>query len=55
MGVAKKLSKLLHESKELTFDDSTKIVLFSDCHRGDNSRSDNFAKNKNLYLAALKY
>ncbi|HHT38326.1 MAG TPA: serine/threonine protein phosphatase [Mollicutes bacterium] len=55
MRVSKRLSQVLQTSKEIPFDDTTKIIIISDCHRGDNSRSDNFAKNKNIYLAALRY
>lgn len=37
------------------FDDHSKYVFFSDCHRGDGSIADEFAKNKNIYLAAMEY
>lgn len=33
----------------------SKIVLFSDCHRGIGNSNDNFLKNQNLYFAALKH
>ncbi len=39
----------------ISFDDSSKFILFSDCHRGDNSISDDFAKNRNIYHHALKH
>jgi len=37
------------------FDDSSKLILFSDCHRGDNSFADDFANNRNIYFHALKH
>jgi UDP-2,3-diacylglucosamine pyrophosphatase LpxH len=33
---------------------SSKIILFSDVHRGNNSYADDFAHNRNVYLHALK-
>jgi UDP-2,3-diacylglucosamine pyrophosphatase LpxH len=39
----------------LKFDDGSKIVLFSDCHRGDNSWGDDFAPNQLLFFHALRY
>ena len=33
----------------------SRIVLFSDCHRGVGNSNDNFLKNQHIYLAALKY
>jgi UDP-2,3-diacylglucosamine pyrophosphatase LpxH len=37
------------------FDDRSKIVLFSDVHRGDDSLSDEFARNRHIYYHALNY
>ena len=34
-------------------DDASRIVLFSDCHRGNGSWGDDFYKNKNPYYTAL--
>lgn len=39
----------------LPIDDSSKIVIMSDCHRGSGSYADDFAKNRTACLAALKY
>lgn len=50
-----KLSKIFQEAKRIPFDDSSKIVLMSDCHRGDGSWADGFSKNQNIYYAALSY
>lgn len=35
--------------------DDTKIIFFSDVHRGDNSMSDEFAHNQNVYFHALQH
>lgn len=51
----KKLNRAYKEAKILEFDNNSKFILFSDCHRGDNSFADDFAKNKNIYYHALKY
>ena len=51
----KRLSKSFQLAPEIPFDDSSRIVLMSDCHRGDGSWADNFSKNENLYFAALTY
>jgi UDP-2,3-diacylglucosamine pyrophosphatase LpxH len=42
-------------AKIIPFDDSSRFVFFSDCHRGDNSRADAFARNKPLFLHALTH
>lgn len=49
----KNLSKVYNSSKEILFDNHSKIVIMSDCHRGNGSYADNFSKNKNIYFAAL--
>ena len=55
MSVSKRLSQVLASAKVLYFDDNSRFVLMSDCHRGDGSWSDNFLKNQNLFFAALTY
>lgn len=40
---------------EIPFDSSSKIVLISDCHKGDGSWVDDFSHNQSLYYCALKY
>lgn len=49
------LNKIFRSSKEVIFDDSSKFVIISDCHRGDGGFADSFYKNENNYYAALKY
>lgn len=50
-----RLDKAYKKAKILDFDDSSKFILFSDCHRGDNSFADDFANNRNIYFHALKH
>lgn len=51
----RRLSAALARAPELPFDDDSKIIFFSDVHRGDNSRIDSFKANKALYLHALRH
>jgi UDP-2,3-diacylglucosamine pyrophosphatase LpxH len=53
MQTPKGLDAVLANAPRLSFDDASRFVFFSDCHRGDNSRADAFAQNEELYLAAL--
>ncbi|QBD87623.1 serine/threonine protein phosphatase [Clostridium tetani] len=55
MYVSSKLNHLYKTSKKLSFDDNSKIVFMSDCHRGDGSWKDNLARNRNIYFSALQY
>jgi predicted phosphodiesterase len=50
-----RLTKVFEKAKEISFDDSDKFILFSDCHRGDNSWADEFSQNHNLFLYALQH
>lgn len=54
MSYSKRISEVFRYAHEIPFDDNSKIVLISDCHRGDGSWTDSFAANRNLFLAALK-
>jgi len=51
----KRLDSAFKNAKIIDFDDSSKFILFSDCHRGDNSFADDFANNRNIYFHALKH
>jgi UDP-2,3-diacylglucosamine pyrophosphatase LpxH len=53
MNTFKRLSEIFKSAKQIPFDDSSRFVLMSDCHRGDGGRADEFSKNQNLYFAAL--
>lgn len=55
MSISTRLSDVFELSEEIVFDNSSKFVFFSDIHRGDNSKADNFAPNKDTYLSALDY
>ncbi|MFH6603458.1 metallophosphoesterase [Maribacter algicola] len=50
-----RLTRAYQNAKIVPFDDTSKFILFSDCHRGDNSFADDFANNRNIYYHALKY
>jgi len=50
-----KLSRIFNTAECIPFDDTSKIVIMSDCHRGDGSWADTFSKNQNIYYAALNY
>jgi len=51
----RRLSQAFRSAKVVPFDDTSRFVFFSDCHRGDNSRADSFARNKELFLHALTH
>lgn len=51
----KRLDRAYQNAHVVPFDDDSKFILFSDCHRGDNSFADDFANNRNIYYHALKH
>ena len=55
MSSQSRLNRAFETAKRITFNDDSKLILFSDCHRGDNSFADDFARNKNIYFHALQY
>jgi len=55
MSSYSRLTRAYQNAKTVFFDDTSKFILFSDCHRGDNSFADDFANNRNTYLHALKH
>jgi len=55
MSSQKRLTKAYKNAKTIAFDNSSKFILFSDCHRGDSSFADDFANNRNMYFHALKH
>lgn len=55
MDYLKRISALQGRAKALVCGDNARIVLMSDCHRGDGSRADSFFRNRNVYLAALQH
>lgn len=55
MSSTKRLDRAYKNAKTITFDDESKFIFFSDCHRGDNSFADDFANNRNIYFHALNH
>lgn len=43
------------KKRPIPFDNDSRFVFFSDCHRGDNSWGDNFGPNQGLFFHALRY
>jgi len=50
-----RLDRAYKNAKIIPFDNTSKFILFSDCHRGDNSFADEFANNRNIYIHALQH
>jgi len=50
-----RLDAVFEKAFPVPFDDSSKFVFFSDVHRGDDSRSDEFGRNKHIFNHALNY
>lgn len=55
MNCLKEISRVFNSAEVISFDDSSKFVLMSDCHRGDGNWGDNFARNQNISFEALNY
>ncbi|HWT75800.1 MAG TPA: metallophosphoesterase [Mobilitalea sp.] len=55
MPASTHLSRVFAASKVIPFDETSRIIIMSDCHRGNGSWGDNFSSNQNLYFAALNY
>lgn len=55
MFTKKRLDKLYNRSEKISIDNTSRIVLLSDVHRGDNSAGDEFGQNKHIYYHALEY
>ena len=54
-GCERRLDKSFRDAPVLAMYPNSRIVLFSDCHRGVGNTNDNFLKNQNLYMGALRY
>ena len=48
-----RLNRAFKQAKNLPLTKESKYILFSDCHRGDNSFADDFAHNRSIYQYAL--
>ena len=55
LNTQKCLDKAYEHAKVQWFDDASDYIFFSDCHRGDDSVSDEFARNQTLMVSALNY
>ncbi|KLU67697.1 calcineurin-like phosphoesterase superfamily domain protein [Desulfosporosinus acididurans] len=55
MDKLERISMIFQTAEEILFDNSSKIILMSDIHRGDGSWADDFSKNQNVYYAALNH
>lgn len=50
-----RINRLKDSVKVINLKTSDKIVIFSDCHRGDGSFKDSLYPNVNIYITALRY
>ncbi len=50
-----RLERAYKRAMRLRFDNYSKIVIMSDCHRGTGDWGDNFLSNQNLFFGALTY
>ncbi len=55
MFTDKRLLNAYRNAKLQLFDNNSKYIFFSDSHRGDDSISDEFARNQNIFRHALNY
>jgi len=52
-SVARRLDEVAAAAVEVPIDDASRVIVFSDIHRGDNSWADDFAHNQTLFFFAL--
>ncbi len=55
MSTLMRLEQVYSSSDHIIFDNNSKFVFFSDCHRGDSSIADSFSNNSDIFLYALNY
>lgn len=55
MSSSSRISRALQNAKKLPLNGQSKYVLFSDCHRGDNSFADDFARNREVFKFAFNH
>lgn len=55
MNKHERLTEVYQNAERIQFDNESKLVFFSDVHRGDNSWADEFARNQTIYTYALEY
>ena len=54
MDRLKRIDAVYKSAPRMELNESSKLVLMSDCHRGAGNYGDNFAKNRTVYAAALQ-
>ena len=54
-SLVRKLDRLYASSPALSFDSCSRIVLMSDCHRGQGNGGDNFLPTSPIFQGALEY
>ncbi len=50
-----RLDAVFRDAFPIPFDDNSKFVFFGDVHRGDDSLSDEFGRNRHIYYHAMNY
>jgi len=55
MRTNQRLNNAYRNAETIEFDENSKYVIMSDCHRGIGSPSDEFTKNQTAYIYALEY
>ena len=55
MSSNSRITRAFKNAKKLPLNKDSKYILFSDCHRGDNSFADDFAHNRNTYKFAFNH
>lgn len=53
MSANSRITRAFKNAKVLPLNSSSKYIFFSDCHRGDNSFADDFARNRSIFNYAL--
>lgn len=52
---ARKLKRVYKNAESISFDNNSRFIIMSDCHRGQGNTGDNFLPNQTLHFAALEY
>lgn len=55
MSKHSRLTEVYNKAKRIKIDNSSRLMFFSDVHRGDNSWADDFARNQIIYTYALRH
>lgn len=55
MSFQHRMDQAFSSAPHLTLNNTSRYVLFSDCHRGRGNHNDNFLKNQHIFQAALQF